>query len=42
MQCDVLKKQTELQTVQALIRLLLKEQSDLGLHSFVIPTSPNA
>ena len=28
-------------TVQILIRLLLKEQSDLGLHSFVRPTSPN-
>ena len=40
-QCDVLKKQIERQTAHTLIRLLLKEQSDLGLHSFVRPTSPN-
>ena len=34
------KMQLELQTVQTLIRLLLSEQSDLGLHCLPRPICP--
>ena len=37
----VQKMQTEQQTEKTLIRLLLEEQSDLGLHCLLRPICPN-
>ena len=37
----VQKMQTEYQTEKTLIRLLLEEQSDLGLHCLLRPICPN-
>ena len=41
MHYSIKKMQVEEQTVQALIRLLLQEQSDLGLHCLLRPICPN-